>query len=101
MRLRVGSRLRAAPAWLGRYSDGIKFANGKEISLQALGSGVTITLVQAEEKAKAVHERENVPGPVADLSGHRSYRASASNYAVSRCRLRDLVGFFLEARWGS
>jgi hypothetical protein len=36
----------------GRCSDGIKFANGKEISLQALGSGVRITLVQAQEKTK-------------------------------------------------
>jgi hypothetical protein len=25
-----------------------------------LGSGVTITLIQAEEKTKATHERENV-----------------------------------------
>ena len=48
------------PFGYGRYSDGIKFANGREISLQALGSGVTITLVQAEEKTKASHERENV-----------------------------------------
>jgi hypothetical protein len=44
----------------GRYSDGIKIANVKEISLQALGSGVAITLVQAEEKTKAIHESENV-----------------------------------------
>jgi hypothetical protein len=43
----------------GRYSDGIKFANGKQISLQLLGPGVTITLVQAQEKTKAIYEREN------------------------------------------
>jgi hypothetical protein len=48
------------PYGYGCYSDGIKFANGKEISLQSLGSGVTITLIQAEEKTKATHERENV-----------------------------------------
>jgi CRISPR/Cas system CMR-associated protein Cmr3 (group 5 of RAMP superfamily) len=44
----------------GRYSDGIKFANVKEISLQFLGSGVTIALVQAEEKTKSINDRENV-----------------------------------------
>src|ERR1700757_3642213 len=30
---------------VGRYRDGIKFANGKKISLQLLGSGVGVTLV--------------------------------------------------------
>jgi hypothetical protein len=29
----------------GAYRDGIKFRNGKEISLQLLGSGVAVTLV--------------------------------------------------------
>jgi hypothetical protein len=48
------------PYGYGRYSDGTRFPNGKEISLQVLGSGVTITLVQAEEKTKTSHERENV-----------------------------------------
>jgi hypothetical protein len=43
----------------GQYSDGVKFPNGKEISLQLLGPGVTITLVQAKEKTKAIHAREN------------------------------------------
>jgi hypothetical protein len=43
----------------GRYSDGIKFPNGKEISLQLLGPGVTVTIVQAQEKPKAIYEREN------------------------------------------
>ena len=43
----------------GAYRDGIKFANGKEISLQLLGSGVTITLVQVHEKPQVVREREN------------------------------------------
>ena len=40
----------------GAYRDGIKFINGKEISLQLLGSGVTITLVQVHEKPKAICE---------------------------------------------
>jgi hypothetical protein len=43
----------------GAYRDGIKFANGKEISLQLLGSGVTITLVRVLEKPQVVREREN------------------------------------------
>ena len=40
----------------GAYRDGIKFMNGKEISLQLLGSGVTITLVQVHEKPKVICE---------------------------------------------
>jgi hypothetical protein len=43
-----------------RYTDGTRFANGKEISLQLLGAGVTVTLVHAEEKTKAIHESDNV-----------------------------------------
>jgi hypothetical protein len=40
-----------------RYADGIRFANGKEISLQLLGPGVSITLVQKEQKPVTVgHE---------------------------------------------
>jgi hypothetical protein len=40
-----------------RYADGIRFANGKEISLQLLGPGVEITLVQPEQKRVIVgHE---------------------------------------------
>ena len=42
----------------GAYRDGITFANGKQISLQLLGSGVTITLVQVHEKPKVICERE-------------------------------------------
>jgi hypothetical protein len=34
----------------GAYRDGVKFSNGKEISLQLLGSGVTAMLVPAAEK---------------------------------------------------
>lgn len=37
----------------GAYRDGVKFANGKEISLQLLGSGVGITLIAAAEKPQA------------------------------------------------
>jgi hypothetical protein len=40
-----------------RYADGITFANGKQISLQVLGPGVRITLVQPEQKPVTVgHE---------------------------------------------
>jgi hypothetical protein len=45
--------------FFARLQHGIKFGNGKEISLQLLGSGVTITLVQVHEKPQVVREREN------------------------------------------
>ena len=35
----------------GAYRDGVKFGNGKEISLQLLGSGVGVTLVPARAAA--------------------------------------------------
>ena len=43
---------------VGRYRDGIKFANGKKISLQLLGSGVGVTLVptKAEPKVNKVDQ---------------------------------------------
>ncbi|HYP57115.1 MAG TPA: hypothetical protein VEQ35_02395 [Beijerinckia sp.] len=46
----------------GAYRDGVKFGNGKEISLQLLGSGVGISLVptvkvREEEKPVAREER--------------------------------------------
>jgi hypothetical protein len=41
----------------GAYRDGVRFANGKEISLQLLGSGVGATLVAAR-KPETVHERK-------------------------------------------
>lgn len=37
----------------GAYRDGIRFANGKEISLQLLGSGVGATLTAVEKPAPA------------------------------------------------
>jgi hypothetical protein len=40
-----------------RYADGIRFVNGKEISLQYLGPGVRVTLAQPEQKPVSVgHE---------------------------------------------
>jgi hypothetical protein len=41
----------------GAYRDGIKFSNGKEISLQLLGSGVTVTLIPAAEKLQGSRAR--------------------------------------------
>ncbi|HLH12353.1 MAG TPA: hypothetical protein VKV77_10805 [Methylovirgula sp.] len=35
----------------GAYRDGIRFGNGKEVSLQLLGSGVGVTLVDTAKKA--------------------------------------------------
>ena len=43
----------------GAYRDGVKFGNGKEISLQLLGSGVGVTLVDlraAPEVSPAKHD---------------------------------------------
>jgi hypothetical protein len=37
-----------------RYVDGVRFANGKQISLQVLGPGVRITLVQPEQRSVTV-----------------------------------------------
>jgi hypothetical protein len=44
----------------GRYADGIRFPNKKEISLQLLGLGVRVTLAQAEQKQEAGHSGELV-----------------------------------------
>ncbi|MGH6842523.1 MAG: hypothetical protein ACREDV_10600 [Methylocella sp.] len=41
----------------GAYRDGIKFRNGKEISLQLLGSGVGATLIATAEKPQGIRER--------------------------------------------
>ncbi len=45
----------------GAYRDGVKFANGKEISLQLLGAGVTIALVETLEKPQPVLEEKAEP----------------------------------------
>jgi hypothetical protein len=62
MRLGVGSSESVVFEQLqyGAYRDGVKFANGKKISLQLLGSGVTITLDQTQEKPKVIYEHESV-----------------------------------------
>jgi len=59
----------------GAYRDGVKFANGKEISLQLLGAGVAIGLVEVLEKLLLVAEekpepivREHVSAPVARVA---------------------------------
>ncbi|MGQ0446636.1 MAG: hypothetical protein ACT4O2_16335 [Beijerinckiaceae bacterium] len=44
----------------GAYRDGIKFGNGKEISLQLLGSGVGAKLIAAAEKPQGNRERRVV-----------------------------------------
>jgi hypothetical protein len=62
MRLGVGSSESVVFERLqyGAYRDGVKFANGKNISLQLLGVGVTITLDQTQEKPKVIYEHESV-----------------------------------------
>ncbi len=45
----------------GAYRDGVKFANGKEISLQLLGAGVGISLVELLEKPVAAVEEKPAP----------------------------------------
>jgi hypothetical protein len=42
----------------GAYRDGIRFANGKEVSLQLLGSGVGTTLIEAAKKPAAVVRKD-------------------------------------------
>jgi hypothetical protein len=49
----------------GAYRDGIKFGNGKEISLQLLGSGVGVTLMAAAEKQQISRQRRETLEPVA------------------------------------
>jgi hypothetical protein len=44
----------------GAYRDGVKFSNGKEISLQLLGSGVTVKLAELPARREVVREREAV-----------------------------------------
>ena len=47
----------------GAYRDGIKFGNGKEVSLQLLGAGVGVALVTLHEKPVAA--RSQILEPVA------------------------------------
>jgi hypothetical protein len=51
----------------GAYRDGVKFGNGKEVSLQLLGCGVGVSLVAAVEKPvlDQVAAREEVLEPIA------------------------------------
>lgn len=42
----------------GAYRDGIRFANGKEVSLQLLGSGVGAALVETAKKPVAAARKE-------------------------------------------
>ncbi len=44
----------------GAYRDGVKFSNGKEISLQLLGSGVSVKLAEMPARREIVHEHEAV-----------------------------------------
>ncbi len=42
----------------GAYRDGIRFGNGKEVSLQLLGSGVAVTLVELAKKPAIVERHD-------------------------------------------
>jgi hypothetical protein len=42
----------------GPYRDGIRFANGRELSLQRLGVGVTVSLAPTEKIAEQVKKLE-------------------------------------------
>lgn len=44
----------------GAYRDGVRFGNGKEISLQLLGSGVSATLVEVHAEPEIVRERQDI-----------------------------------------
>jgi hypothetical protein len=45
----------------GAYRDGVKFANGKEVSLQLLGAGVSVALIETAEKPPVVAEEKPAP----------------------------------------
>lgn len=48
----------------GAYRDGVRFGNGKEISLQLLGSGVAVTLVPARAAApETAPEKQEILEP--------------------------------------
>lgn len=47
----------------GAYRDGVRFGNGKEISLQLLGSGVRVTLVETRAVPDPVPEWQDVLEP--------------------------------------
>ena len=49
----------------GAYQDGIKFVNGKELSLQLLGAGVTIMLAPLQKRQEALREHEKTLEPIA------------------------------------
>jgi hypothetical protein len=42
----------------GAYRDGIKFANGKEVSLQLVGAGVSVMIAAKEVEKTAAVEKE-------------------------------------------
>jgi hypothetical protein len=42
----------------GAYRDGIKFANGKEVSLQLVGAGVSVMIAAKEVEKTAAAEKE-------------------------------------------
>jgi len=44
----------------GAYRDGVKFGNSKEISLQLLGSGVSVRLAEVPARREVVRELEAV-----------------------------------------
>jgi hypothetical protein len=44
----------------GAYRDGVKFANGKQISLQLLGAGVTVAVVEIVKEPEIVLEEPQV-----------------------------------------
>ncbi len=47
----------------GAYRDGVKFGNGKEISLQLLGSGVGVTLVDLRATPEVSPAKQDVFEP--------------------------------------
>jgi hypothetical protein len=66
MRLGVGSSEKVLFERLqhGAYRDGVKFGNGKTISLQLLGSGVAVSLVPASPKQRVIFAGEKALEPV-------------------------------------
>ncbi len=50
---------------VGTYRDGVRFANGKEITLQQLGPGVRATIVPAHVKAEPFEASPAATSPAA------------------------------------
>jgi hypothetical protein len=67
----------------GAYRDGVRFANGREISLQLLGAGVSISLVETEKQTtaqEAAIAAVQMPAPTIIWEGPNEEAAAARSH---------------------